>query len=265
MAGEDIERLRQAALKDPAQTVRLADALVANDRAEEAVHACRKRAAEASRRRAAEARARSRAVGGRPDLEEAQAALLEAVARQQKQKAAGGAPSRGPAPPPQPTPISRLQPMDDTSPSLPSFEEAESDRGSAATTMRPGAAGSRRSRMALRRRQRWDEEYQSRATPAPPRATPAGVLACDAGREPSSEGVDLGAVANQLFGNGSDSEEEEQARWQSQLFAAVDADPVAATWDARRARAFVWLWVSLGAHHDRHRRRGAGSGAPSSA
>ena len=42
MAGEDIERLRQAALKDPAQLVRLADALVANDRAEEAVHACRR-------------------------------------------------------------------------------------------------------------------------------------------------------------------------------------------------------------------------------
>ncbi|HEY2745970.1 MAG TPA: tetratricopeptide repeat protein, partial [Polyangia bacterium] len=62
---------------------------------------------------------------------------------------------------------------------------------------------------------------------------------------PTGEGIDLGAVADQLFGSGSDSEEEEQARWQSQLFAAVDADPIAAAWDARRARAFVWLWVSL--------------------
>src|SRR5438270_8477200 len=113
MAGEDIERLRQASVKDPAQVVRLADALVASDRADEAIAACRKglnqRPDDIPLRLAL-----GRALSAAGHLEEAQAALLDAVSRQQKLKAQ--APSRGPAPPPRPTPLSRLQPMDDTSP-----------------------------------------------------------------------------------------------------------------------------------------------------
>src|SRR6059058_3130991 len=100
MAGDDIERLRQAALKDPTQIVRLADALVASDRADEAIHACRKglnqRPDDIPLRLAL-----GRALSAAGHLEEAQAALLDAVARQQKQKAGAG-PARGPAPPPQP-------------------------------------------------------------------------------------------------------------------------------------------------------------------
>ena len=93
---EDIERLRQAALKDPAQLVRLADALVANDRSEEAVQACR---------RGLSARpddiplrlALGRALSAAGQLEEAQAALLDAVVAPaegqggQRARPAGGA------------------------------------------------------------------------------------------------------------------------------------------------------------------------------
>ena len=259
--GEDIERLRQAALKDPAQTVRLADALVANDRADEAVHACNagllKRPDDIPLRLAL-----GRALSAAGRLEEAQAALLDAVARQQKLKAAG--PARGPAPPPQPTPISRLQPMDETVPELPSFGEPEptEDR---ATTLRsrdqmsipeyepppprkptqPYASPSPRRTPEPRTQPAVPppryEEYKPRPSPAP-KASPAPKVA-----PPSAppEGVDLGAVADSLFG-GTGSEDEEEARWQSQLVAAVEADPVATAWDERRARAFVWLWVSLG-------------------
>src|SRR4051812_49846266 len=106
MAGEDIERLRQAALKDPAQTVRLADALVANDRAEEAVQACRsglaKRPDDVPLRLAL-----GRALSAAGHLEEAQAALLEAGARPPEQKAAAAGPPRGAAPPPPPHPAPR--------------------------------------------------------------------------------------------------------------------------------------------------------------
>ncbi len=92
---DDIERVRQAALKDPAQLVRFADLLVASGRAEEAVQACRKgltqRADHVPLRLAL-----GRALMATGQLEEAQAALLDAVARQ---KSAGGAPAR-PAPKP---------------------------------------------------------------------------------------------------------------------------------------------------------------------
>src|SRR6516164_7107282 len=87
MAAEDIERLRQAALKDPGQYVRLADALVAQDRADEAVQACRKglsaRPDDIPLRLAL-----GRALSAAGHLEEAQAALLDAVSRQQKAKSA---------------------------------------------------------------------------------------------------------------------------------------------------------------------------------
>src|ERR1700748_3752791 len=86
---EDIERLRQAALKDPAQLMKLADALVAHDRADEAVQACRRglmsRPDDIPLRLAL-----GRALSAAGQLEEAQAALLDAVSRQQKAKADSG-------------------------------------------------------------------------------------------------------------------------------------------------------------------------------
>src|SRR5881227_471661 len=83
MAADDIERLRQAALRDPGQLLRLADALVANERAEEAVTTCRR--ALLSRPDDIPLRlALGRALSAAGLLEEAQAALLDAVARQQK-------------------------------------------------------------------------------------------------------------------------------------------------------------------------------------
>ena len=77
---EDIERLRQAALRDPAQFVRLADALVAHDRADEAVQACRsglsKRPDDVPLRLAL-----GRALSATGQLEEAQAVLTQTGAR----------------------------------------------------------------------------------------------------------------------------------------------------------------------------------------
>ncbi len=263
MAGEDIERLRQAALKDPAQVVRLADALVANDRADEAVHACRsglnKRPDDIPLRLAL-----GRALSAAGQLEEAQAALLDAVARQQKARATAS-PPRGPAPPPQPTPLSRLQPMDDTSPSMQSFADGESTENRI-TQLRDPTEAPRKSAPSGRY-----EEYSPTPVPPPepmrslepemrmpdppprapeprhapePRRPDAPRPAPAAAYQPPSGPVDLEAVADKLFGGGG-GDEGDEARWQTEVVAGVEPDPLTNAWDARRARAFVWLWVSL--------------------
>ncbi|MCU1276991.1 MAG: hypothetical protein JWM53_537, partial [bacterium] len=240
MAGEDIERLRQAALKDPALLVRLADALVAGDRAEEAVQSCRKglnqRPDDIPLRLAL-----GRALSAAGHLEEAQAALLDAVSRQQKLKAAG--PSRGPAPPPAPTPISRLQPMDDTSPSLPSFADGESTEERATTMRSRDDLPVQDERPFVPPRQpspQRHEEYQPRTTR--PRLPQSPSPQSPSRAAPPPADIDLGAVADHLFGNGDD----DDGRWTDDTGAGVEPDPIAVAWDARRARAFVWLWVSLG-------------------
>src|SRR3954470_22210199 len=135
MAGEDIERLRQAALKDPGQLVKLADALVAHDRAEEAVQACR---------RGLSARpddiplrlALGRALSAAGQLEEARAALLDAVSRQKSARDGGTAP-RPPKPAPAPTPMPKLKPMNDTVPSLTSFDGEDPDAHATGVMSRP--------------------------------------------------------------------------------------------------------------------------------
>jgi hypothetical protein len=123
LMADDIERVRQAALKDPAQLVRFADLLVAQGRAEEAVSACRKglssRPDDVALRLAL-----GRALSAAGHLEEAQAALLDAVARQQK-AAAGGAKV---GPPPDSGPVIQ-------DPSI--EEEIELPRGHAANVPSP--------------------------------------------------------------------------------------------------------------------------------
>ncbi|MCU1278130.1 MAG: Tetratricopeptide 2 repeat protein, partial [bacterium] len=181
-------------------------------------------------------------------LEEAQAALLDAVSRQQKLKAA--TPSRGPAPPPPATPISRLQPMDDTSPSLPSFGDGESTEDRATTLRSRDEMASVDNHTPLpppRRPTVNYEEYQPSAAPSPsprvhlPRATSERMRSRPEMSMPAGP-VDLDAVADSLFGAGA---EEDDGRWQHEMTPIPDADPIAIAWDARRARAFVWLWVSL--------------------
>src|SRR4051812_15845960 len=87
----DLERLRQAAVKDPAALIRLADSLVAAGRADEAVQTCRKGLM--SRPDDVQLRlALGRALSAAGELEEAQAVLLDAVSRQ----APRGAPVRRP-------------------------------------------------------------------------------------------------------------------------------------------------------------------------
>jgi tetratricopeptide (TPR) repeat protein len=267
---EDIERLRQAALKDPAQLVRLADALVANDRSEEAVQACR---------RGLSARpddiplrlALGRALSAAGQLEEAQAALLDAVSRQQRAKAESG--RLPPVAPP-----GRRQSLEATARSLPSFDPVENDEPATSAQGRlqelrgRGAQpqSSRRvedptplpprieeQRMPSRRRdERGDERSTGRAAHEeylPPREeyVPSSPererlpRATGSRRAPDSSGqaVDLEAVAETLFGSSSD--EGDAARWQAEIDSHVAPDQMAHAWDARRARTFVWLWVSL--------------------
>ena len=276
MAGEDIERLRQAALKDPAQLVRLADALVANDRADEAVQVCRRglsaRADDIPLRLAL-----GRALSATGQLEEAQAALLDAVSRQQKSRS-GEAPRAAPAPP-RPTPITRLQPMDETSPSLPSFANEDTENQPTGirerTPSAPVAVAPREIRTASRpgaerrpppstrpareeyspQREEYQpareeyslqrEEYQpAREEYRPASKDPTPRPSSRSGRQVAIGNVDLGSVADALFGGGDDDAADGRS-WQTETVASVEPDPMSDAWDARRARAFVWLWASL--------------------
>ncbi len=95
----DLEALQKAAAKDPSFLVKLADSLVAAGRAEDAVRACRE--ALAARSDDVPLRlALSRALSAAGHLEEAGAAMMDAAARDRRQKAAAGPP----VPPPKPKP-----------------------------------------------------------------------------------------------------------------------------------------------------------------
>ena len=122
---DDIERLRQAALKDPTQLVRFADLLVASGRSDEAVQACRKglsqRPDDVPLRLAL-----GRALSAAGMLEEAQAALLDAVARQQRAQAQS-APRSPPVPAPRPSPPAVAPPKPASSPTVPVSTRAKAD------------------------------------------------------------------------------------------------------------------------------------------
>jgi predicted Zn-dependent protease len=163
----------------------------------------------------------------------------------------------GPAPPPRPTPLSQLQPVDDDASELPSFttESTEDratgilERSAAARTLKPTRPAP------VRPPANAYEEY----APPPPAASsayqddapPAPASRSGRHRSPPAaapqpgdgEPVDLDAVADALFGAAG--EDEDAARWQSELVATVEPDPMALAWDQRRARAFVWLWAAL--------------------
>ncbi|MDB4970100.1 MAG: Tetratricopeptide 2 repeat protein [Myxococcales bacterium] len=260
MAGEDIERLRQAALKDPAQLVKLADALVANDRAEEAVEACRRglsvRADDIPLRLAL-----GRALSATGQLEEAQAALLDAVSRQKSARDAG--PARAAPAPSKPTPLKKLQPVNDTVPTLASFEGEDTDSHSTSVRGRravedetlvprppPRAMPSqppRREEFHPNMRESSDE-YPAQRTPTPqPRyRVPTPRPLSHSGAVPMAADIDLGTVAENLIG-GAGGADEEGANWQQQydVVSNLEEDPMSRAWDERRARAFVWLWASL--------------------
>jgi tetratricopeptide (TPR) repeat protein len=246
MAGEDIERLRQAALKDPAQLVRLADALVANDRADEAVQACRR--ALSSRPEDIPLRlALGRALSAAGQLEEAQAALLDALSRQQKARPDG---ARAPMPPP--TPISMLQPIEDTDRQAFDLGDADPtgvmDRPPSMQVLGAELTAGRGRRETLDVASRTAIARRDEATPLPPPRAPLPRASAAPAREeyapPSAVAgeIDLGSVAAALLGSGDGSGDE--AQWQ-EVHAHVEPDPMEHAWDARRARTFVGIWVSL--------------------
>src|SRR5581483_3497027 len=253
----DIERLRKAASTDPAQLVKLADTLVANGRADEAVQACR------------------RGLGARPDdvplrlalgralsaaghLEEAQAALLDAVSRQSRaaQRPADARPAA-------PTTAVRARREDPTELSTrpPKF----SDSGEVEIEGEPT-------------NQEWQPDLMPQTEPAHPSARrdpTRQVTADDIERDEPAHGsdeayvqdadpygrdsyvprgqpyvppsyqpagpIDLEQVAERLMG---DADGEAPASWTRQPADPVP-DEMRRGWEARRARAFVWLWAAL--------------------
>lgn len=265
---EDIERLRQAALRDPAQAVRLADALVAADRADEAVQAC-KRALQSRPDDVPLRLALGRALSAAGHLEEAQQALLDAVSRQQKSARSA------PPPPAAPTPLLKLQPVADTDRALPTFGRDDGDDGdSRPTTLRPAYPPPKPAPpKPVPPREEFEplssEEYSPtplppdrparptrRETPAPrpsgaqpthpspPARAPHPSAPAHPAQHAALPAVDLGAVAEVLFGGVVD--DEDAARWRADADVPVDPDPIGHAWDARRARSFIWLWASLG-------------------
>jgi tetratricopeptide (TPR) repeat protein len=274
MASEDIERLRQAALKDPVQSVKLADALVAQDRADEAVAVCRKALA-ARTDDIALRLALGRALSAAGRFEEAQAALLDAVSRQQKAKAAAPTPAQRHGTLPMPmTPT--VRPPGATDNALPSFEMVESDEVPTGVMDSPPTVEEppRRRRAfedtaptdlaretpippPVRRYDSGEERLPPReeyVPPPRPRTGTRGGLSSseDSSRrstpaEPSREPQgphDLDEVAEMLLGPGVDNDTARD--WGPESLPAVEDDPIARAWDERRARTFVWLWVGLG-------------------
>ena len=246
----EIERLRQAAERDPNQIVKLADTLVASGRAGEAVTACRRglmvRPGDLHLNLAL-----GRALSAAGQLEEAQAVLMAAMSAKPMPNAPSlqeisvgdsseievvnvpepvrlPAPQRGvpqfdaettverepPAallqPPPAPKPAARARAAPELEPSLAPLEPA-----------RPRHAEPAPSRPADAR-----PADQSRRAPAPAVSTyePAGT-------------IDLDRVASQLLGG-----------TEAEIVAPRSAPPpndFDRGWSARRRNAFIWLWAGL--------------------
>jgi tetratricopeptide (TPR) repeat protein len=257
MAGEDIERLRQAALRDPGQLVRLADALVASERADEAVNTCRR--ALLSRPDDIPLRlALGRALSAAGQLEEAQAALLDAVSRQQKARTSDVRPASPPPrpattapPPPPPTPLSMLQPVSDREPSFETGDGTPTgvmDRPPSLIEDRGGnGRGKRESSGSVGAARR--TPFRRDETPLPPHDYVPPPREFSPPREEyvpprgnGAGGVDLVGVAERLLGAPDDGAD--VARWEA-VDAPVVPDAMTQAWDARRARAFIGLWVLM--------------------
>jgi predicted Zn-dependent protease len=194
----DLDRLERAAKSDPAALIRLADTLVASGRAEDAVAACRKGLAQRPDDVALRL-ALGRALSAAGHLEEAQAALLDAVSRQK---------------PAAPAPHLESEPIQ-TRPDA-TQEEIEHD----ITDDEPTRAGSR-----AKMPSEWHSDPQPGARPHhEPNGQPTGP-------------VDLERVAHNLLIHDHATGDEQAP--------PAPVDPKDVAWAQKRARAFVWLWVSL--------------------
>ena len=217
----EIDRLKQAAARDPAQLVRLADTLVASGRAEEAVVTC-KRGLQVRPDDNALRLALGRALMASGRLEEAQAALTEAAARQRHQPVSrrqratepgmGRRREREPTPTPatsewghQPLPNLDSQPSVDSQPIIDEYAEEPTRKANRAS-------------------------FRGSTGPRP---------ALDGGTD---ETIDLERVADELLGSATSSSGHEG--WDVEP-PAPPPDPYRIAFDGLRARSFVWLWTGL--------------------
>lgn len=231
----ELERLKHAAQRDPASVIKLADTLVAAGRAEEAVQWCRqallKRNDDVAIRLAL-----GRALSAAGHLEEAQAALLDAVSRQQRRPGAGT---------PEPK---RAEALGARQPHTPT-----GDWQVAMTPLPPPMAPEPEEALepeTMERRPRAEAPPASAsASPAAPAAwrTPIGqsgswaAVPPGSGGEPTQETFDLERVAETLLGGGARGAESTI----DQMIPEPAPDAHALGFARKRARAFAWLWASL--------------------
>jgi Flp pilus assembly protein TadD len=208
MATEEIERLRQAALKNPALLVKLADALVADDRADEAVDVCHDGLA-TSPEDVPLRLALGRALSAAGRIEEAQAALLQAASHKLKTRAGARAP--------QPT-RPRFATPEDTFPTASTLPMLDYGDEQPASAKRRSAAAAGAAR-------------------APAASLPTVEFAGDDTDPIEGAPLDLERVASSLFA-GDD-------RTHVEVAPSVAPDEMTRAWDERRGRVFVWLWVLL--------------------
>ncbi len=245
----DLEALQKAAAKDPSLLVKLADSLVAAGRADDAVRACRKglvdRVDDIPLRLAL-----GRALSAAGQLEEAQAALLDAASRERKLRAGGGVPR-----PPQrrdPTLEVEEEAVEESSfDSAPTRQASRQELAAAVEESRAFLEDKRRPSPSLadepggdtdrvtsaygpEHTDRLRDEYGFHPSPmaSPPHDTaPEGS-------------VNLDAVAATLLGQAPRGKSESE--WTVSELPVMPVDEMARAWDARRARSFLWLWIGLG-------------------
>jgi len=245
----DLERLKQAAAKDPAALIKLADSLVAAGRADEAVQACRKglmsRPDDVPLRLAL-----GRALSASGELEEAQAVLLDAVSRQAPR---GAAPARrAPAAPISPRAIevepeieleveSQTQPTREWSPSN-QLPEVSSQPLQPLPPPAEPAPRQRKPSDPGRRQESWPGNATTADRSRSSGRVPAMELPTN-----DAEPIDLERVAERLMGGAANANGTvDLSHWDNEMAPDAPPDENAIAWAKKRARAFVWLWVSLG-------------------
>jgi tetratricopeptide (TPR) repeat protein len=282
----DLEALERAAAKDPALLVKLADSLVADGRAEDAIRTCRRALLE----RPDDVPLRlalARALSAAGQLEEAQAALLDATARERRLRGAGCAPpldGRRDPPPEEEQPeiedvfddaptrqalrADRLA-MYDPEPSQPPRSEKFGENEEVTGSYRPEHT------------ERLRNEYGFNDPPPTNRQSPNALreslqrlaelqdtdrrahAAPDTDRQPAR---DTDPHARGGDDSGFDAEATNDAMHLpvnlelvarqllggakepslSEVMPTLPVDEMALAWDKKRMRSFIWLWVTLG-------------------
>ena len=260
----DLEQLRQAAERDPALLIRLSDSLVAAGRSEEAVSTCRRWLA----RRPEDVPLRlalGRALSSMGNLEEAQAAMMDAMARQKRQAAdKSGAPAPAAAPNPQPVPAIRAPRPSPAHPVtlIPALTpsaipnptavpagvnlapaEFEGDETTRRVTRRlPPNSGPGLTPTGEVAETDIADSFSIDVAPVPanyPTPSPSKFAAPESNAELAAGAVDLDGVARQLLAS------PQRALKTGEIPQSAEQVLIARGFDHRRKVAFRWLWGAL--------------------